>query len=209
MAKSREAEPAAAAPRLYLAITADCPPAQLTAALEAAEIACVLLLGGALDEAALRAAVEVLCPLAQARDVPVLLEDRVEMAAETGCDGVQLSDPEALAAARRRLGGEAIIGVRVGVGVDCGTSRHHAIAAAESGPDYVAFGAPGPGAPGTRTAAEPELVGWWQEIMTLPCVAFGAAGPEACARLAVAGADFVAVSPEMDLAACQAALEEA
>ncbi len=195
MAKSREAEPAAA-PRLYLATTADCPPAKLTAALETADIACVLLLSGALDEAALRAAVEVLCPLAQARDVAVLLEDRVEMAAEIGCDGVQLSGPRALAAARRRLGDEAI------VGVDCGASRHDAIAAAEGGADFVAFGAPGPGA-----AADPEPIGWWQEIMTLPCVAFGAAEPKDCARLAVAGADFVAVGPEMDLAACQAALE--
>ena len=197
MAKSREAEPAAAAPRLYLATAADCPPAKLTAALEAADIACVLLLSGALDEAAMRAAVEVLCPLAQARDVAVLLEDRVEMAAETGCDGVHLSDPKALAAARGRLGDEAI------VGVDCGTSRLHAIAAAEDGADYVAFGAPEPGA-----AADPELIGWWQSIMTLPCVAFGAVMPEDCARFAGAGADFVAVGPEMDLSACQATLEQ-
>ncbi len=44
--------------------------------------------------------------------------------------------------------------------------------------------------------------------MTLPCVAFGAAAPEDCARLA-AGADFVVVTPELDLSACQAALEAA
>jgi thiamine-phosphate pyrophosphorylase len=111
-----------------------------------------------------------------------------------------LSGPQTLAAARRRLGDEAIVGV--GVGVDSGTSRHDAITAAEGGADYVAFGAPG-------AAADPELIGWWQEIMTLPCVVFGAAGPEDCARFAAAGADFVAVSPEMDLAACQATLEQA
>ncbi len=139
MAKSQETKPEDSAPRLYLAAPADCPPAAFSAALETADIACVLLtgtLGGALDEAALRAAVEELRPLAQARGVAVLLLDQVELAAETGCDGVHLSDIESLAAARQRLGADALIGV------GCGASRHLAITAAERGADYVAFGAP-------------------------------------------------------------------
>ncbi len=45
--------------------------------------------------------------------------------------------------------------------------------------------------------------------MTLPCVAFGAAAPKDWARLAGAGADFVAVTLDLDLAAGRAALEEA
>ncbi len=167
----------------------------------------MLLLAGQLDEAALGAAVEVLGPLAQARDVAVLLQDRVALTAGTGCDGVHLSDPKDLAAARRRLGAEALIGV------GCGASRHDAITAAaggraggaEGGADYVAFGAP------DSDPADPELLGWWQSLMTLPCVAFGAAAPEDCARFATAGADFVAVAmaPGLDLAACQTALEAA
>ncbi len=199
MAKSQQTEPEAAATGLFLVIPATCPPAELSLALKAADIACVLLLDAGLDESARRAAVEVLCPLAQARDVAVLLQDQVELAAETGCDGVHLSDPKDLAAARQRLGPEALVGVA------CGASRHDAITAAERGADYVAFGAlkPGPG------PADPELLGWWQPLMTLPCVAFGAAAPEDCARLAAAGADFVVVTPELDLGACQAALEAA
>ena len=207
MAKPQEAEPAAAAPRLYLAIAADGPPAAFTAALEAAleaaDIACVLLLVGALDADALRAAVEVLCPLAQARDGAVLLQDRVALAAETGCDGVHLSDPKDLAAARRRLGAEAL------VGVGCGASRHDAMTAAERGADYVAFGAPKGTATPEPRPADPALLGWWQPLMTLPCVAFGAVAPEDCARLAAAGADFVVVTPDLDLDACQTALAAA
>ncbi len=180
---------------------ADCPPAAFSAALEAADPACVLLLAGQLarapDAAALRAAIEGLCPQAQARDVAVLLLDRAALAAETGCDGVHLSNLEGLAAARQVLGAEAPIGV------GCGASRHDAITAAERGADYVAFGAPESG------AADAELLGWWQSLMTLPCVAFGAASPEDGARLADAGADFVAVPPELDLAACRAALGKA
>ena len=165
----------------------------------------MLLLAGPLDEGALGAAIEVLCPLAQSRDVAVLLQDRVALAAETGCDGVHLSDPKDLAAARRRLGAEAPIGV------GCGASRHDAITAAEGGADYVAFGAPRGTAAPDSDPADPELLGWWQSLMTLPCVAFGAAAPEDCARLAAAGADFVAVAmaPGLDLAACQTALEAA
>jgi thiamine-phosphate pyrophosphorylase len=211
MAKSQQPGPEAAATGLYLVIPATCPPAQLSAALEAADIACVLLLDAGLDETSLRTAIEALCPLAQAREAAVLLQDRAELAAETGCDGVHLSDPEAVAAARKRLGDEAIVGVSswVGSGVDQAASRHGAMSAAENGADYVAFGAfdsePG--------LADTESLGWWQEIMALPCVAFGAATPADCADLATAGADFVAVTPDMDLAACRAAcraaLEEA
>ncbi len=189
---------------------ADCPPADFSAALETADIACVLLLAGPLarapDEDGLRAAVEVLCPLAQARDVAVLLLDRAALAAETGCDGVHLSDIESLGAARQVLGAEALIGV--GVGCTWGASRHDAITAAERGADYIAFGTPVGSAGPDSSAADPELLDWWQSLMTLPCVAFGAASPEDCARLAGAGADFVVVTPELDLGACQTALEE-
>ena len=202
MAKRRDAEPAEAeAPRLYLVAPANCPPAELISTLEAADIACVLLLDSGLAGDALGAAVEVLRPLAQERGVAVLLLDQADLAAETGCDGVHLSDLKSYDAARRRLGAEAI----VGVGVAWDDLRHDAMTAAERGADYVAFGAPG-SEPGT---ADLELLGWWQLLMNLPCVAFGAAGPEDCARLATAGADFVAVTPELDLAACQMALKEA
>jgi thiamine-phosphate pyrophosphorylase len=199
MAEPQETEPKAAAHQLYLVVPATCPPAHLAAALETADIAGLLVLDAGLDENALRTAIDELRPLAQARDVAVLLQDRPELADEAGCDGVHLSDSKALAGARRRLGAEAIIGV------GCGASRHGAMTAAEGGADYVAFGAhePDPG------PADPELLGWWQELMLLPCVAFGAAAAEDCARLATAGADFVAVTPELDLAACQAALETA
>ena len=202
MAKRRDAEPAAAeAPRLYLVAPANCPPAELISTLEAADIACVLLLDSGLVGDALGAAVEILRPLAQERGAAVLLLDQADLAAETGCDGVHLSDLKSYDAARRRLGAEAI----VGVGVAWDDLRHDAMTAAERGADYVAFGAPG-SEPGR---ADLELLGWWQLLMNLPCVAFGAAGPEDCARLATAGADFVAVTPELDLAACQMALKEA
>ena len=66
--------------------------------------------------------------------------------------------------------------------------------AAEAGADYVAFGAFYP----TTTKPSqyrpgPELLEWWSEVMTVPCVAIGGITPANCAPLVRAGADFIAV----------------
>ena len=172
----------------------------LAAALEAGDAACVVLRGDGLDDESLGAAIDLLRPLAQARDAAFLLRDRAETAAAAGCDGVHLGDPQAYRAARRTLGEDAI------VGVECGDSRHDAMVAGERDADYVAFGRLGP----EPSPADPELLTWWQALMTVPCVALGAASVEDCARLARAGADFVAVEgavwdhPEGPAAAVQA-----
>ncbi|MDX1425197.1 MAG: thiamine phosphate synthase, partial [Kiloniellales bacterium] len=89
-------------------------------------------------------------------------------------------------AARQALGAEAIVGIQ------CGASRHAAMLAAEAGADYVAFDG-GAGERWWQDAAEPELIAWWQEIMTTPCVAVAGDDPRTAERLAAAGADFVAV----------------
>lgn len=91
------------------------------------------------DAAALQAFVAV----AQHHDVAVLIADDVELAAETGADGVHLSATsgddlliERYRAARESLGANAIIGG------DAGFSRHDAMALGEAGANYVAFSPP-------------------------------------------------------------------
>lgn len=209
--QSMTQNPGPEAPRtpaqLYLVITADRPPEDLTAVLEAGDVACMLLLATGLDQSTLHKAIARLRPPAQERGVAFLLQDQAALAAETGCDGVHLSDPKGYKQARRLLGEDATIGV------GCGASRHAAMEAAEVGADYIAFGAPEP----EPASADPELLAWWQAVMTPPCVAFGAASPEDCAALAAAGADFVALEsavwshPEgapAGLSACARALAE-
>ena len=61
--------------------------------------------------------------------------------------------------------------------------------AGDDGADYVAFG---PFAGGADDA-DPDVLGWWAELMELPVVAEGAASASSCASLARAGADFVTV----------------
>jgi thiamine-phosphate pyrophosphorylase len=81
------------------------------------------------------------------------------------------------------------------VGVTCHGSRDLAFEAGEAGADYVAFGAFFP----TTTKevqfrADIELLQWWAEFMTVPCVAIGGITVANAAPLIAAGADFIAVS---------------
>jgi thiamine-phosphate pyrophosphorylase len=147
-----------------------------------------LRLKGADDDAVRRAA-EALRPVAQSRGVAFLMNDRADLALETGCDGVHVGQEDTPYEEARRLLGAGRI-----VGVTCHASRHLAMEAAEKGADYVAFGAFFPtSTKEAKTRAEPELLAWWSELMTVPSVAIGGITAQNCAALVEAGADFLAV----------------
>jgi thiamine-phosphate pyrophosphorylase len=164
--------------------------ADLEAALDAGDVAALQVRLKPADDAAVSAAVRRLAPIAQARGVAVILNDRPDLARDLACDGVHVGQGDAsVAEARRILGPEAMIGVT------CHDSRHLAMEAAEAGADYVAFGAFFPTATkDTVHRAEPEVLTVWQETMEIPCVAIGGITPDTAGALAAAGADFVAVS---------------
>lgn len=136
------------------------------------------------------AAVDALSPIAQARGVAVILNDRPDLAAKLGCDGVHVGQSDTpLREARKIMGADAMIGVT------CHDSRHLAMEAAEGGADYVAFGAFFPTTTkDAPTQAEPEILTIWQQFMETPCVAIGGINADNAAGLAKAGADFLAVS---------------
>ena len=161
----------------------------LAGALDAGDVGCVQLRLKETPDDDIRRAAEILCPITQARDVAFLMNDRPDLAHETGCDGVHVGQDDApYAEARSILGDEAIIGVT------CHSSRHLAMEAADAGADYVAFGAFF--ATTTKNAkgnAEPEILEWWSDIMTVPCVAIGGITPANCAPLVRAGADFLSI----------------
>jgi thiamine-phosphate pyrophosphorylase len=141
-------------------------------------------------EAEIAAAAAALLPLTRARGVSLILNDRPDLAARHDCDGVHIGqDDGSVAAARALVGGERI------VGVTCHASRDLAMAAAEAGADYVAFGAffPTTTKPSLHRP-DPELLSIWQESMLTPCVAIGGITPANCRPLVAAGADFIAVS---------------
>lgn len=163
---------------------------ELEAALDAGDVAALQIRLKAAEDAVVLATVAVLKPVAQARGVAVILNDRPDLAARSGCDGVHLGQGDAsVAEARRLMGPDAMIGVT------CHDSRELAMEAAEAGADHVAFGAFFP----TMTKAtthrpDPELLTIWQETVEIPCVAIGGITAANAGGLARAGADFVAVS---------------
>jgi len=181
--------------RLYL-ITPDSPridtPAfadALAFALDAGDVACLQLRWKDADNDSLRSAAERLRPICHARDVAFIVNDRPMLAAELGADGVHIGlDDGDYMSARAAVGPEAT------VGVSCYDSRHRGIEAAEAGADYVAFGAFFPTTTKhPRARADVQILRWWQDMVTVPCVAIGGITPENCGALASAGADFVAV----------------
>ena len=182
-------------------------------ALDAGDVAALQIRLKDVDDAIVAAAVDALSPIAAARDVAVILNDRPDLAARLGLDGVHVGQEDApYAAARRELGPDRI------VGVTCHDSRHLAMEAAEAGADYVAFGAFFPtSTKDAKTRADPELLQVWQEVMQTPCVAIGGITAGNAAGLAAAGADFLAVcaavwsdpeGPAAAVAALNAAIAE-
>ena len=164
--------------------------AALTAALAAGDVASLQLRLKGVDDDVIERAIDTLLPIAHSRDVAFLVNDRPDLAAAHGCDGVHVGQEDAsYGAARAAVGDDAI------VGVTCHGSRDLAFAAAEAGADYVAFGAffeTTTKAPKAR--ATPDLLTWWSEATEIPCVAIGGITIDNGAVLAEAGADFLAVS---------------
>lgn len=179
--------------RLYLITPPEIEPLSfadlLRQALSGGDVACVQLrMKDADDEAVLRAA-ETLKPIVHEAGASFVINDRPDVAARVGADGVHVGQTDTpLVEARSQLADRI-------VGVTCHNSRHLAMEAAERGADYVAFGAFYPTQTKTVTAqAAPDLIHWWSEMMTVPCVAIGGITVENARPLIDAGADFLAVS---------------
>ena len=158
--------------------------------LEAGEVACLQVrLKDAGDEDICKA-VDCLLPLSKKVDCALILNDRPDLAAKTGCDGVHVGlDDMPYDQARAMVGDNAI------VGVSCKNSRHLAMSLADAGADYVAFGAFfASSTKKTAVTAPLELLEIWSETTTVPCVAIGGITTDNCVPVISAGADFLAVS---------------
>ena len=162
----------------------------LAQTLDAGDVAALQIRLKDAPDAVIAAAVDALSPIAKARGVAVILNERPDLAHALGCDGVHVGqDDMPCDKARKIMGKDAMIGVT------CHDSRHLAMDAAEAGADYVAFGAFFPTqTKEAPTRADPEILSIWQEVMEIPCVAIGGITVETAQGLAAAGADFIAVS---------------
>jgi len=196
---------AATVSQLYAVVEAgEAAPERLSAALDAAPIASVLIApatGAALEAGSAQPLVEI----AQRANAAALLAGDAELARTLRADGVHLNVGKDLVLAYD--GARAILGNRGIVGIDAGISRHDAMTLAEAGADYIAFGAP----PHLKDRDKArtrryELIAWWGEIFEMPCVAFDVETREEAEALSRAGADFIAIRLTAD--ATPAAIRE-
>jgi thiamine-phosphate pyrophosphorylase len=196
--ESRDKEPrdrgSRALPRLYLVTPpverADDVAHPLADALNAAEIAAVLLRLAPADEVTQRERIKALRILVQSNGAALILDGHADLAAPCEADGAHLTGIDAFKATAAKLKPARIAG--------CGglTSRHEAMLAGESGADYVMFGEPD--ADGRRPSLEAvlERVAWWSGIFEVPCVAFAGNLGE-MEQLARANPEFVAVADDI------------
>ena len=152
-------------------------------------VACVQLRLKNVDDAAIEQVAKSLLPVCHQHEVPLLINDRADIAAKVDADGVHLGQEDGDIASARTL-----LGTDKDIGVTCHGSKDLAFAAGEAGANYVAFGAffPSNTKPEAITADKSVLADW-DMFTDVPCVAIGGITPENCAELANAGAHFVAV----------------
>jgi thiamine-phosphate pyrophosphorylase len=154
-------------------------PDQLSAVLDAADIACVRMALATKDEDRLSRAADALREVAHSRDVAIVIDEHVQLSERLGLDGVHLTDAaRSVAKTRKELGKEAIVGAY------CGASSHEGMTAGENGADYVAFGPVGSTTLGDGTLAEKDLFEWWSTMIEVPVVAEGALDADIIAKLA-------------------------
>lgn len=158
----------------------------IEAALDAGDVACLLLRLAPTAERDRKALVHALAPAVQERGAALLLEDP-RLVAHTGADGTHAAGvDEALAAALDSMKPDRI------VGAGHLASRDDAMRAGEAGADYVMFGDAGFAADGPAPEEVREEAAWWAEIFNVPCVGFARSLDEV-EGLGLTGAEFVAL----------------
>ncbi|HEY0268705.1 MAG TPA: thiamine phosphate synthase [Methyloradius sp.] len=132
---------------------------------------------------------EALLVICREYDVPLIINDDVDLAVKIDADGVHLGASDGnLRDARKKLGDEKIIGA------SCYNRLEIAQFAAQNGADYVAFGAcfvsaTKPNAP----KADLKLFMQAKQVLDLPIVAIGGITLENASSVIQAGADAIAV----------------
>ena len=166
-------------------------PARLDDVLDAHEVACVRLALATRDEDRIARAADAVREVCHRADVACVIDTHIGLAERLGLDGVHLTDgARSVRAARKALGGDAI------VGAFCGRSRHDGMNAGEQGADYISFGPVTASSLGDGTFAERELFAWWSEMIEIPVVAEGGIDADAIASLAPV-TDFFAIGEEI------------
>jgi thiamine-phosphate pyrophosphorylase len=186
------AEPALVPQRLVLVLHANTEPENqaviLASALSGGDVASVIIVQDALDEAAFMRAAEILVPVAQAAGAATLIAGDTRAIGRSGADGIHLpAEPRMVADAIKKSGGKSI------VGANAGKTRDQALDVGEERPDYVFIGKLDGD---THEDAHPrnlEMAEWWAEIIEIPAIVMAGSIVASIAAVAATGVEFIAL----------------
>ena len=163
-------------------------PAELQAAMAGGEIAALLIDCDAPHDSELQKIVTAIAPIAQKKDIAVLLRGDSRIAGRTKCDGLHIDgDLTAIEAAIDDYS------ERFMLGAEGGNKRHTAMEVGESGIDYILFGRLD--APAGETIHEKalEMADWWSSLFEVPAVVIGGTDLEDCSKASALGIEFIAL----------------
>ena len=160
----------------------------LGAALAGGDVASLIIATSSPDPGALQRLAEALVPVAQARGVAALIHNDSRVAGRVAADGVHVDSSNAdLKIAAETFRPRGIVGAG---GV---TSRHDAMLAGESDPDYVFFGRlDGDTRPEIFEKAL-DLAAWWSSLFVIPAIVMGGGDIASVTEARDAGVEFVAL----------------
>ena len=130
---------------------------------------------------------KLLVPIAQVRGVATLIHNDTQLAGHVRADGIHIDSGRADLAAASSLRPQKIVGAS---GL---RSRHDAMTAGESDPDYVFFGRlDGDSGPAIFDKAL-DLAAWWAGLFQIPAIVMGGASLDSVREARDAGIEFVAL----------------
>lgn len=178
--------------RLYLVTPRDIDlavfPARLEATLAAEPVASLLIAPAGVSDMALQRIAEVLTPVGQKHGAAVLILNDTRAAGRAKADGLHVdTGPAELKAAVASFSPQRIVGAG---GIK---TRHDAMAAAESGCDYVFFGMLDRPEDADAHPKSLDLAEWWAPLFETPSVCLAGADLASVDTVAATGADFVAL----------------
>lgn len=158
-------------------------------AIEGGDIASLILAQFDLsDEAFIDFAVR-LTPVAQAKDIAVLIHGDSRAVGRAKADGVHLNEGRKfIEAAHERYKGQSIIGS------GGAKTRHEALERGEARPDYMCFGLLGGDTHPEAHRKNLALAEWWVSMVEIPCIVAAGASLESIGEAVKTGAEFVLLS---------------
>ncbi|WP_295808167.1 thiamine phosphate synthase [uncultured Nitratireductor sp.] len=162
--------------------------AHLEAALAAGDVASLIIPDYGQDEVSFQARAERLTPIAQARNVAVMIAGAPRIAARVKADGIHVDGTlEELADVLEKYRDSMMIGAG---GVK---TRDDALQRGELQPDYLFFGRFGYDNKPEPHPRNLTLGTWWSEMVEIPCIVMGGDAVSSAEPVAGSGADFIAL----------------